>query len=36
MRDVIFMVAPVGLIVYFVMYPDQFNAFLAWAGRFLH
>ena len=36
MRDLIFMVAPVGLIVYFVLYPDQFNAFVAWAGRFLH
>lgn len=36
MRDLIFMLAPVGLIVYFVVYPDQFNAFLYWAGQYLH
>ena len=36
MRDLIFMVAPVGLIIYFVVYPDQFSAFVNWAGRLLH
>lgn len=36
MRDAIFMLAPVALIIYFVAYPDQFSAFLNWAGQFLH
>jgi hypothetical protein len=36
MRDSIFMLAPAGLVVYFLLYPDQFNEFLAWAGRYLH
>jgi hypothetical protein len=35
MRDVMFMLAPVALIVYFLLYPDQFNAFLGWAGQLL-
>lgn len=30
------MLAPVGLIVYFVIYPDQFNALLSWAGQYVH
>jgi hypothetical protein len=36
MRDSMFMLAPVGLIIYFLIYPDQFHAFLAWAGQYLH
>ena len=32
MRDAIFMLAPVALVIYFVAYPDQFSAFLNWAG----
>ena len=36
MRDSMFMLAPAGLVVYFLLYPDQFNAFLAWAGQHLH
>ena len=36
MRDLIFMLAPVGLITYFVIYPDQFNAFLDWARQFFY
>lgn len=36
MRDAIFLLAPVGLIIYFVAYPDQFTAFLNWVGQFLH
>jgi hypothetical protein len=36
MRDLIFMLAPVALVIYFVAYPDQFSAFLNWAGQFLH
>ena len=35
MRDSMFMLAPVGLIIYFLIYPDQFHAFLAWAGQYL-
>jgi hypothetical protein len=35
MRDVLFMLAPVGLIIYFVIYPDQFNAFLSWLGQYV-
>jgi len=30
-----FMLAPVALIIYFLLNPDQFNAFLAWAGQHL-
>jgi hypothetical protein len=30
------MLAPIGLIIYFVVYPDQFNAFLSWAGQYVH
>jgi hypothetical protein len=36
MQDVMLMLAPVVLVIYFVVYPDQFNAFLSWAGQFLH
>ena len=36
MRDLFFMLAPIGLIIYFVVYPDQFTAFLNWAGQFMH
>jgi hypothetical protein len=35
MRDSMFMLAPVARIIYFLIYPDQFNAFLAWAGQYL-
>jgi hypothetical protein len=35
MRDIIFMLAPIGLIIYFVVYPDQFNALLSWAGQYV-
>jgi hypothetical protein len=35
MRDLIFMLAPVALVIYFVVYPDQFSAFLRWAGHLL-
>ena len=36
MRDLIFMLAPVVLVIYFVVYPDQFNALLGWAGQYVH
>jgi hypothetical protein len=35
MRDSMFMLAPVALVIYFLLYPDQFNTFLAWAGQYL-
>jgi hypothetical protein len=35
MRDWMFMLAPVVLIMYFVVYPDQFYSFVGWAGQFL-
>jgi len=36
MRDLLFMLAPVALIIYFLIYPDQFNVFLAWARQLMH
>jgi hypothetical protein len=33
MRDLVFMLAPVALIIYFVVFPDQFSALLGWAKR---
>ena len=36
MRDFMFMLAPVVLVIYFLLYPDQFNAFLTWAYHYLH
>jgi len=36
MRDLLFMLAPVALITYFLIYPDQFSAFLMWARQLLH
>ena len=36
MRDLLFMLAPVVLIIYFLIYPDQFSAFLMWARQLLH
>ena len=36
MRDIMFMLTPVAFVVYFLLYPDQFNAFLTWAGQYLH
>jgi hypothetical protein len=35
-RDLMFMLAPVALVLYFVVFPDQFSAFLGWAGQYLH
>jgi len=35
MRDLMFMLAPVALIFYFVVYPDQFSALLSWAGQYV-
>lgn len=36
MRDLTFMLAPVALILYFAVYPDQFSLFVGWAGQLLH
>jgi len=36
MRDLMFMLAPVALVLYFVVYPDQFSSFVGWAGSLLH
>ena len=46
MRDLIFMLAPVALIIYaivaaflahqIVVFPDQFGALLGWAGHYVH
>jgi hypothetical protein len=30
------MLAPVALIIYFVIYPDQFSALVRWASQYLH
>jgi hypothetical protein len=35
MRDLILLFAPVAIIIYFLIYPDQFFAFLAWLSRLL-
>jgi len=36
MRDLVFMLAPVALIIYFVVFPDHFSALLGWAGHYVH
>ena len=33
MRDWLLMFAPIGLVLYFVLFPDQFSAFMGWAAR---
>jgi hypothetical protein len=35
MRDWFLPLTPVGAIIYFIMFPDQFNSFLVWAERFV-
>lgn len=35
MRDLMFMLAPVALIIYFVVYPDQFSTFVGRADSFI-
>ena len=35
MRDFILLLAPVALVIYFVIYPHQFAAFLAWISSWL-
>ena len=35
MREWFWPVAPVAAIVYCLVYPDQFTAFIVWAERFI-
>jgi hypothetical protein len=35
MRDWLLVIAPIGAIVYFVMHPDQFKAFIDWFARLI-
>ena len=35
MRDWLFMLAPIGIVVYFLVYPGQFHAFIVWATGFI-
>lgn len=36
MREWLWPAAPVVAILYFTLYPDQFAAFVDWAGRLIH
>jgi hypothetical protein len=33
MRDWLLLLAPIALVIYFLAYPDQFSAFMAWAAQ---
>jgi len=35
MRDWILVLIPVAIIVYFIVYPDQFSALMAWAMQWV-
>jgi hypothetical protein len=35
MRDTILLLAPVAIVIYFLIYPGQFSAFLAWVSSWL-
>jgi len=36
MRDWVLPVAPIALVVYFIVFPDQFSALLGWAADLMH
>jgi len=36
MREWMYVLSPVMIVVYFVIYPAQFHEFIAWFGRMLH
>jgi len=36
MREWYLALAPVAAIVYFIVFQDQFNAIIGWAGGFVH
>ncbi len=33
MRDWLLLLAPIALVIYFLVYPDRFSAFMAWASH---
>jgi hypothetical protein len=33
MRDWLLTLTPIALIIYFLLYPDQFTAFISWAQQ---
>lgn len=35
MRDWLLLLAPIAFIVYFLVYSDQFSAFMTWASQFI-
>jgi len=35
MRDWLLLLGPVALIVYFLVFPDQFSAFVYWASHLI-
>ena len=35
MRDWLLLLTPIALVIYFLAYPDQFSAFMAWAQSFI-
>ena len=35
MQDWILVLAPVSLVTYFLLYPDQFHHFLTWFGHLI-
>jgi len=36
MREWMYVLSPVLIVVYFVIYPGQFHEFIAWFGRMLN
>jgi hypothetical protein len=33
MRDWFLVLGPIGIVVYFLVFPDQFGAFMSWAAQ---
>jgi hypothetical protein len=36
MRDLVYIIAPLAPIIFFLVYPDQFRHLLTWASTVLH
>lgn len=36
MRDLIYLLLPVAAVFYFLKYPEQFQALIAWGQSFFH
>jgi hypothetical protein len=36
MRDTAFLLAPLAVLIYFLVYPDQFGELLAWVGALVN